>query len=449
MTTQTTAEEQTASQHTKPLRSFIAIVALAVTGIMLLLALADWLLPPADALSFTDRSYLSFSQFVSVPIIALPVIAVLVATHVSPVLPQGRAIALIALVEYGVAALCGLISGIMRLTFTLDEGDPVPSGNPSSVFTQAPNPQLTRIAIEDLLLNLSKLALLVAAALVTARVFLKLASAARPAAQMGGYGQSQFAGFGQPTFGQEAQQAAFGQPQVPGATAVAAQAAYGQQYCQQQAYGQPPQQQAGQQQGAQQYGQPVYGQQQTTSPAGYPAPGTQQGAGTPGATAPTSGAPAVAPTSGSPAAPTAGAPGAGYTYTPGTLPGQGVTSTPTAGASSWAPTPQYPGQQAQQSQQAQAGQATQPVAGQQAPSWSPTQPVGSAHQSGSSQPGSGQTTSSPSTAAWPPAPGQEQRSSSVDEAQRTQLIRPEVRQPAEQRDSSNEETQRQWSGGSA
>jgi len=59
---------------------------------------------------FDNRSAYTFGTFVGLESIALPLIAVLLATYVQPVLPQARTVLAVALAEYAVSAFFGAIT---------------------------------------------------------------------------------------------------------------------------------------------------------------------------------------------------------------------------------------------------------------------------------------------------------------------------------------------------
>jgi hypothetical protein len=384
VTTQTAADEKdpTASQYTKPIRLIAAFILLGAAALTVISNILQ-LIPAGDSTFSSRASGVSFGVL-GFSAVLPPVLAVLLVSHVRPMLAQSKIVSLIAMIEYGVMLLIGLIGTIAGAYYTFT--------HTSGAYSIRGINDAAGYLIEDLaLLTLAGLG-----GLVTVLVFRGLA-APKPAAlgQYGqaGYGQQAYGqqGYGQQQYGQaqqqyaqqQAQAAQYGQAQQQAADPAAQQAA------QQQAAQQSAQQQAAQQGAAQQYGQQAYGQQ-----AGY---GQQQGYGQQagygqqqyGAAAPTSGA----------AAPTSGA------------------AAPTSGAG-----------QAQQGQHAQQGGYGWPnqAAGS---SW----PAGQQGQQAQQQPPAAQ---GPATAAWPttPAAGNWQQQAeqaepeNPDEGQRTQLITPEMRQ---------------------
>ncbi|GAA3202279.1 hypothetical protein ACFO1B_06820 [Dactylosporangium siamense] len=92
---------------TLPYRELAAFVLLGVVAAFLLAGLISLLTTLTG--EFLSNAGIAFGTFVSIETIALPILAVLIATHIDPVVPKARTIVLIALVEYAVAALFGLV----------------------------------------------------------------------------------------------------------------------------------------------------------------------------------------------------------------------------------------------------------------------------------------------------------------------------------------------------
>src|SRR6185369_1696620 len=112
--------------------------------------------------------------FVGLTAIALPFLAVFISTHVKPVVPMGRVITLVALIEYGVAALFGVVT--MFLGFISDIGtDSATSGFGAALL---------------LLDRLSFLALLGLAGFLVLRVYLGLYTVPKPAPGVYGHPQA-------------------------------------------------------------------------------------------------------------------------------------------------------------------------------------------------------------------------------------------------------------------
>lgn len=222
------ASQTSASQTTKPLRDLGALVLVGANAVFLVVALLNLLFTDNDFLasSFPTRAARSFDGFVNLATIALPFVAVLLATHVQPAIARARLITLVALVEYGVSIFFGAFFGLLVGLVGLVE---------NSAWT----------AFLALLTRLAWLALLVTAAHTVLRIWNTHFTAPKPKPQPQpgfygpGYGQPgypqhggypyppyQSAGYGQP-YGQPSSQPGPSQPgpSQPGPTYVSAQQA--------------------------------------------------------------------------------------------------------------------------------------------------------------------------------------------------------------------------------
>jgi hypothetical protein len=292
---------QSAGQVTKPLRELVAFVLLGAAALLLFVGLIDLLVPFGESDSFSDRAGNSFFDFAGIEVIVLPVLAVLLATHIAPAVPKAKLITQVALVEYAVAALFAAIAVLAWLVGALADGQ-------------------LRSAFTGLLLRLAFTALFLAAAYVVYKVWRALYHVPRTKPQPGVYGQP-VQPYGQPPqgYGQAGQTAGYPgyaqQPSYPpyppaGSAPPPPPPGYGG-YAQPPAYGQ--QQPYGQQPYAQQpYGQqPAYGQPPAPAPgpaepqvAGpYTMPSAQPAAPSSGPPAPTSAPPTSAPPASAPPAP--------------------------------------------------------------------------------------------------------------------------------------------------
>jgi hypothetical protein len=93
------------------MRHLASVALLAGNAVFLFLGVSTLLFVVSDWFGqFGARSEGVFDLFAGPIAIALPLLAVLIATHVSPPLPQSRVILLVALIEYAVSAFFGVIT---------------------------------------------------------------------------------------------------------------------------------------------------------------------------------------------------------------------------------------------------------------------------------------------------------------------------------------------------
>jgi hypothetical protein len=155
------------------------------------------LIPSLDGDTFASRTQDSFYGFVNLATIGLPLLAVLLATHLTPVHPRAKLITTVALAEYAVAAFFALLFGILIGLINV-VGYSV------------------RVAFEEFLVRGAWLAVFGIAAFAVFQVWRNLFFVPRPKPQPGMYGQPAPGqpGFGQPGSGQPAygQQPGYGQP---------------------------------------------------------------------------------------------------------------------------------------------------------------------------------------------------------------------------------------------
>ncbi|MEH0931830.1 hypothetical protein [Micromonospora sp. CPCC 205558] len=116
------ADATQARQLTKPLRELAALALLGANAVFLFVGLLR-LVAPNDYSSFTDRAGSAFYAFVGVEAVALPLLAVLLATHISPVLAKAKLITQVALVEYAVSALVGTLTMLIWTVGRLAEAE--------------------------------------------------------------------------------------------------------------------------------------------------------------------------------------------------------------------------------------------------------------------------------------------------------------------------------------
>ncbi|MFI5930188.1 hypothetical protein ACIA3K_30010 [Micromonospora sp. NPDC051543] len=116
------ADATQARQLTKPLRELGALALLGANAVFLFVGLLR-LLIPADYTDFTGRAGSSFFSFIGVEAVVLPLLAVLLATHVAPVLPKAKLITQVALGEYAVSALFGTLTMLIWTVGRLAEAE--------------------------------------------------------------------------------------------------------------------------------------------------------------------------------------------------------------------------------------------------------------------------------------------------------------------------------------
>ncbi|MGC4786675.1 hypothetical protein ACLQ22_02345 [Micromonospora sp. DT178] len=160
-----------ASQLTKPLRELAAFVLLGANAVFLFVGLIR-LVTPTDYSTFGGRAGSAFFAFVGVESVFLPLLAVLLATHVKPPVPKAKLITQVALGEYAVSALFGGLTFLFWTVNRLAEGEILD-------------------AFLGLLSRVAWLALFAVAAYVVFKVWRTLYHVPKPKPQPGVYGQPQ------------------------------------------------------------------------------------------------------------------------------------------------------------------------------------------------------------------------------------------------------------------
>ncbi len=192
---QATPGERSARRITEPLREPAALVLVGATAVLLLVAVIRLIPTSAPADTVGRRAHELSGDFVGVPTILFPLLAVLLVTHVGR--PTGRAklITTVAVAEYAVAAFFGVVFGFfVGLVGVADGG--------------------FRVAFEHFLAKLAWLAVLGVAGYVVFQLWRGLfPPAAKPAHQPGQpYGGTPY---GQPQQGQPQQQQPWGRQAPP------------------------------------------------------------------------------------------------------------------------------------------------------------------------------------------------------------------------------------------
>ena len=172
-----------ARRLTEPLRELSVFALLGGNAVFLLLGVCDLLFVIDDwAGGFGGRSEATFGVFMGLFGLGLPMAALLLATHVRPMIPRTRLAMIIVLCEYAVSAVFGAITYLGAFAYDL---------------------RSPRATVEGLLSRSVWLAFFVLGSILAARVWLGLfPAAAKPAG---------YPGYGQPTYGRPYP----GQPMYP------------------------------------------------------------------------------------------------------------------------------------------------------------------------------------------------------------------------------------------
>ncbi|SCG50210.1 hypothetical protein [Micromonospora humi] len=161
-----------ASQLTKPLRELAALVLLGANAVLLFVGLLRLLVPADDYSTFSGRAGSAFFTFVGLEATVLPLLAVLLATHVRPVLPKAKLITQVAFGEYAFSALFGALTFLAWLVGRLADGEVLD-------------------AFLGLLTRVAWLAIFAVAAYVVFKIWRTLYYVPKPKPQPGVYGQAQ------------------------------------------------------------------------------------------------------------------------------------------------------------------------------------------------------------------------------------------------------------------
>lgn len=102
-----------ARRLTEPLRELSALALLAGNAVLLFLGFARLFLVSGEfAQEFGIRCVATFPGFAGPVALGLPILSVILATHVAPMVPRYRLVLAGAFVQYGISALFGLITFI-------------------------------------------------------------------------------------------------------------------------------------------------------------------------------------------------------------------------------------------------------------------------------------------------------------------------------------------------
>lgn len=108
----TTPVTTAADQSVKPLRLLFALAMLGYVALYLAFRFLAWIIP-AEHTTLVTRS--QQAGVLDLLPMALPLVAVLIATHIAPRLAAGKVLALVALVEYAVVLFLGGITFLIGL----------------------------------------------------------------------------------------------------------------------------------------------------------------------------------------------------------------------------------------------------------------------------------------------------------------------------------------------
>ncbi|MCI4064367.1 hypothetical protein MRQ36_17880 [Micromonospora sp. R77] len=161
-----------ARQLTSPLRELAALVLLGANAVFLFVGLIRLLAPVDDYSTFSGRAGSTFYTFAGFEAAVLPLLAVLLATHLQPVLPKAKLITQVAVGEYAFGALLGVLTFLVWLVARLAEAEVLD-------------------ALLGMLTRVGWLAIFAVAAYVVVKIWRTLYFTPRPKAQPGVYGQPQ------------------------------------------------------------------------------------------------------------------------------------------------------------------------------------------------------------------------------------------------------------------
>ncbi|MGV9764432.1 hypothetical protein [Micromonospora tulbaghiae] len=161
-----------ASQLIKPLRELAALVLLGANAVLLFVGLLRLLVPVDDYSTFSGRAGSTYFTFIGLESTVLPVLAVLIATVILPVVPKAKLITQVALAEYAVSAVFGALTFLIWLVGRLADGEVLD-------------------AFLGLLTRAAWLAIFAVAAFAVFKIWRTLYYVPKPKPQPGVYGQAQ------------------------------------------------------------------------------------------------------------------------------------------------------------------------------------------------------------------------------------------------------------------
>jgi hypothetical protein len=162
MTTPTPSPGASLGRVTSSPRALAVWALLVWAALVLFFAFLLWIFPTSVS-AFPGRSQGAFGTFAGIITIAVPVLAMLLAVHVEPALPEAKLVALIALIEYAFALLFGVLTFLIGLGSAFSELD-----DPDGAFYSFGE---ALAGIRYMVVGLVQLALLAIAMLVVYRAF--------------------------------------------------------------------------------------------------------------------------------------------------------------------------------------------------------------------------------------------------------------------------------------
>jgi hypothetical protein len=171
-----------ATQITGPLRELAALVLVGANALLLFVGLINLAIPASPGDTFTRRAGSSVFDFAGVTAIVLPLLAVLLATHLRPVVSRAKLITLAAVAEYAVSAVLAVFALLAWLLGSLVD----------AAF---------RLAFTGLLVRVAYLAMFAVAAFAVFKVWRTLYYVPRAKPPAGSHGQPQ--PYGQPGYPQQ------------------------------------------------------------------------------------------------------------------------------------------------------------------------------------------------------------------------------------------------------
>lgn len=143
-----------------PLRLLTAWALLALAGVIIFFSFLTWIFPSSEV-DLLGR--FRVEGFTGLTVLVAPLLALLVAVRVGPVLPEARLVGLVALIEYAAALLLGTLAFLITLAGQFDD-----LGQGIYAFGGVLQ------AVGDILGTLLRLALLALAALWTYQLFTRI-----------------------------------------------------------------------------------------------------------------------------------------------------------------------------------------------------------------------------------------------------------------------------------